>query len=380
MNRLVFLLPIFAFSLFAMPENKKIALLQTLNGDEAVKVEGIEMNMVRGELRKAISNQPGYQAFTRTDIDQLMKEYGFQNSGMVSDAQRKRLGEMSGADYLCVSTLTKSNTQFYLEAYLIDVSTGEISNPASQYGMLKDGTYANLFLLCQNLAKELISDIGLVIEEPNNIQLSSKQTLNHEYVDLALPSGTLWATCNVGASKPEEYGDYFAWGETIGYNSGKTNFTWSTYKYCKGSYDSITKYCTNNRFGTVDNIIVLDPSDDVATANWGEGWQTPTLEQCKELINSNYTTTIWSTQNGVYGRKIISKSNGNSIFLPAGNKDGTSYREEGSCGFYWLRSLYTSISSSGYGMRFDHKDFYIDSDSRMEGRSVRPVRVQRKVN
>ena len=167
MKRLLFLLLVLAFSLFAMSENKKVALLQTLNGDNTVKVEGIEMNMVRGELRKAISNQPGCQAFTRTDIDQLMKEYGFQNSGMVSDAQRKRLGEMSGADYLCVSTLTKSNTQFYLEAYLIDVSTGEISNPASQYGMLKDGSYANLFQLCQELARELIGNVGTRHEQNN---------------------------------------------------------------------------------------------------------------------------------------------------------------------------------------------------------------------
>lgn len=138
---------------------KKVALLETLNGDKRVQVEGIEMNMVRGELRKAISLQDGYRAFTRTDIDQLMKEYGFQNSGMVSDDQRKRLGDMSGADYICVSTLTKNSTQFYLEAYLIEVSTGEISNPATQFVILKDGTYADLFQLCQNLAKELIGDL-----------------------------------------------------------------------------------------------------------------------------------------------------------------------------------------------------------------------------
>ena len=146
--------------LFVTAQNKKVALLQTLNGDKSIQVKGIEMNMVRGELRKAISNQAGFQAFTRTDIDQLMKEHGFQGSGMVSDAQRKRLGEMSGADYICVSTLTKSNTQFYLEAYLIEVETGEISNPASQFGVLQGNTYANLFQLCQDLAKELISDVG----------------------------------------------------------------------------------------------------------------------------------------------------------------------------------------------------------------------------
>lgn len=157
MKKSIILVVLFLASTLALTaQTKKVALLETLNGDKAVQVKGIEMNMVRGELRKAISNQVGFQAFTRTDIDQLMKEHGFQNSGMVSDSQRKRLGEMSGADYICVSTLTKSDTEFYLEAYLIDIETGEISNPATQYGRLEGGTYANLFHICQDLSQELI--------------------------------------------------------------------------------------------------------------------------------------------------------------------------------------------------------------------------------
>ncbi len=178
---------------FLLAQNKKVALLETLNGDKSIQVKGIEMNMVRGELRKAISNQSGFQAFTRTDIDQLMKEHGFQNSGMVSDAQRKRLGEMSGADYICVSTLTKSDSQFYLEAYLIEVETGEISNPASQYGMLEGNTYANLFQLCQDLSKELTSYVG------GSSSASPTQSPTPKgYVDLGLPSGTLWKAINEG--------------------------------------------------------------------------------------------------------------------------------------------------------------------------------------
>lgn len=178
---------------FLLAQNKKVALLETLNGDKSIQVKGIEMNMVRGELRKAISNQAGFQAFTRTDIDQLMKEHGFQNSGMVSDAQRKRLGEMSGADYICVSTLTKSESQFYLEAYLIEVETGEISNPASQFGILRDGTYANLFQLCQDLSKELTSYVG------GSFSASpTKSPTPQEYVDMGLPSGTLWKAINEG--------------------------------------------------------------------------------------------------------------------------------------------------------------------------------------
>lgn len=115
-----------------------------------------------------------------------------------------------------------------------------------------------------------------------------------KYVDLGLPSGTLWATCNVGASKPEDYGECFAWGETTGYKNGKTNFDWSTYKYCKASNSTLTKYCNNSDYGNdgkTDSKKELDLSDDAAYVNWGADWRMPTEEQFKELINSSYTTT-----------------------------------------------------------------------------------------
>ena len=130
------------------------------------------------------------------------------------------------------------------------------------------------------------------------------------YVDLGLPSGTLWATCNIGANSPEEYGDYFAWGETEGYNSGKTSFNWLTYKWCKGSETTMTKYCGNSSYGYngfTDELTELDLEDDAAYVNWGPAWRMPSIEQCEELINSSYTTTDWTIQNGVYGRKITSK-------------------------------------------------------------------------
>jgi len=202
---------------------------------------------------------------------------------------------------------------------------------------------------------------------------------DHEWVDLGLPSGTLWATCNVGATKPEEYGDYFAWGETVGYNGGKTSFSWSTYKYCSGSSTTIWKYCTSSSYGTVDNKTELEPLDDAATANWGEAWQMPSIDQFRELINSSYTTTEWTTINGVYGRKITSKSNLKYVFLPAaGYRDEASLSSTGSYGGYWSRSLYTSSSRYAYYLYFSSGN--IDTDyygSRYFGRSVRPVRVQK---
>ena len=200
----------------------------------------------------------------------------------------------------------------------------------------------------------------------------------HEYVDLGLPSGTLWATMNVGAKKPEDFGDYFAWGETTGYNGGKTTFNWSTYKYCNGSKTTITKYCASSEYGTVDNKKLLEYADDAATVNWGEAWQMPTLDQYKELINSSYTTTEWTTLNGVSGMKITSKSNLKSIFLPAaGYRYETSLNSAGSYGHYWSRSLDTNYSCDGYVLYIYSSYPYVRNDGyRYYGQSVRPVRVQ----
>ena len=114
-------------------------------------------------------------------------------------------------------------------------------------------------------------------------------TVAHEYVDLGLPSGLLWATCNVGATSPEDYGDYFAWGET----QPKDTYEWSTYQYCNGSYNTLTKYCSNSSYGYngfTDNLTTLLPEDDAATANWGGNWRMPTKEEFQELYNNTTVT------------------------------------------------------------------------------------------
>ena len=198
---------------------------------------------------------------------------------------------------------------------------------------------------------------------------------DHDYVDLGLPSGTLWATCNVGASSPEEYGDYFAWGET----EPKNDYSWSTYKYCimGNAYTvTLTKYCTDSYYGTVDNKTELEPSDDAATVNWGSNWQMPSLEQFEELINSSYTTTTWTTMNGVSGYEITSKSNGNSIFLPAAGCRNNASLGSASYGYYWSRSLNTSCSRYACHLKFDSSDIRTGSSGR-DGQSVRPVRVKK---
>ena len=142
---------------------KKIALLEPRVGEGSTGVSGMEKAMVRGELRKSIVNHTGYEAFTRADIDKLMLEQDFQRTGLVSDDQIKEIGVMSGADYICVSTLNKTNTEFYLEAYLVNVETAQISNPASQYGELVGGKLGNMLPVCQALAQELLGTISPVV-------------------------------------------------------------------------------------------------------------------------------------------------------------------------------------------------------------------------
>lgn len=199
---------------------------------------------------------------------------------------------------------------------------------------------------------------------------------SHEYVDLGLPSGTLWATMNIGASKPEEYGDYFAWGETIGYNSGKTNFNWSTYKWCNGSEYTMIKYCTDSSYGNiVDDKTVLEPEDDAATVNLGSNWRIPTIGEFEEIIDSSYTTVEWTTMFGVNGRKISSKKNGNSIFLPAaGIRTDTNLYGAGSYVGYLSSSLDSSRSSGAQILYFNSSYIFVDGNFRFGGFGVRPVR------
>ena len=190
----------------------------------------------------------------------------------------------------------------------------------------------------------------------------------HEWVDLGLPSGTKWATCNVGASKPEEYGNYYAWGET----TPKDYYDWSTYKWCKGSATTLTKYNTRSSYGTVDNKTVLELADDAARANWGGAWRMPTDAEWTEL-RENCTWT-WTIKNGVNGYEVKSEANGNSIFLPAaGCRDGGDLYGAGGGGDYWSSSLYTGSPYSAWLVSFDSASVYRSYYNRYCGQSVRPV-------
>ena len=207
-----------------------------------------------------------------------------------------------------------------------------------------------------------------------------------EYVDLGLSVN--WATCNVGASRPEDYGDFYAWGEI----ETKNDYSWSTYQYSRGTYNSLTKYCLISSMGYegfTDEKITLEQDDDVAFMKWGGKWRTPSKQEFEELLNN--CIWEWATQNGINGYKIISNVQGYSncwIFLPASGrcaeyiKDWPSYfwSGAGSSGYYW-----TNNSFLGYDPFCLKFYYYIDGSTRLSlgehdkqgerfmGYSVRPV-------
>ena len=196
----------------------------------------------------------------------------------------------------------------------------------------------------------------------------------HVYVDLGLPSGLLWAICNVGADWPEAYGDYFAWGET----QPKDNYTWSNYQYCNGGegWNTLTKYCFDSSYGYngfTDNLITLLPEDDAATANWGSGWRMPTKEEWQELCD--HTTVTYSQRNGVPGR-LFTAANGNSLFLPAaGGRWDDELTNVNYYGYYLSSSLDTDYPSRAWIFNFyPAGSTNMCNSNRESGFSVRPVR------
>ena len=189
-------------------------------------------------------------------------------------------------------------------------------------------------------------------------------------IDLGLPSGLKWASFNLGANKPEEYGNYYAWGET----ELKSNYDWSTYRWCIGWYSMMTKYCHNADYGYdgfTDDKIILDPEDDVAHVHLGGTWRMPTSKEHDELRDN--CTWEWTTQNGVNGR-LVTGPNGNSIFLPAaGCRNNTDLIGVGSHGLYWSSSLDMGYPDLAYRLLFISDLVERTSDFRDYGRSIRPV-------
>lgn len=196
----------------------------------------------------------------------------------------------------------------------------------------------------------------------------------HDCVDLGLPSGLLWATCNLGANSPEDCGDYYAWGET----DAKELYDWKSYPYAcfvNGRY-VLTKYCTDSTCGydgRVDGLTVLEAADDAARVNWGTDWRMATGEEWEELYRN--TVCTWTTLNGVDGR-LLTGRNGNSLFLPA-----TGFRLDGELictglGIYWTSSLQTDSQVSAWSFHFQDENCHVcGTYERSRGQVVRAVRA-----
>ncbi|MCQ2196744.1 MAG: hypothetical protein MJZ60_04385 [Bacteroidaceae bacterium] len=228
------------------------------------------------------------------------------------------------------------------------------------------------------------------------------EKLSHAYVDLGLPGGVKWATCNVGAENPEDAGLFFAWGEVDGFDPNDASntrvFSWSSYKWMTAGQSSqsyCTKYtCQDGKTTsswyskgvyvgsvvngkTYTNQTVLLPEDDAATQSWGDDWCIPTPQQFADLVNATYTTTSYEAQNGVMGLKITSKSNGNSIFLPApGFRYNSGTMLKGTYGGYWSSQISASASYNATSFVFGQST-PVDAkntDYRYYGQSIRPVR------
>ncbi len=212
----------------------------------------------------------------------------------------------------------------------------------------------------------------------------------HDYVDLGLTSGTRWATANVGAKTPQDYGNYYAWGET----TTKETYNWSTYKY--GTYNDDKDYSTLTKYNLSDNKTTLDLSDDAAYVNWGGNWRMPTKAQQGELIKQCYW--VWTeSYNGsdvkgyiVYKAKTSSdkgvkiyegetpsssyKLSDAHIFLPAAScRNNGGLGSAGSGGDYWSSSLDTSYPNRAWDFYFDSDDVVIYDHYRYYGFTVRAV-------
>lgn len=257
--------------------------------------------------------------------------------------------------------------KYFLIALLI--ASGSLTTEAqiSKFDLNDDGklTVADITVL----VNAIMSGVG---ETPSNVVA----------VDLGLPSGTLWANMNVGATSPLDDGLYFAYGETTGYTSDTSDghvFNWANYKYCNGTNNSIWKYCTTSKCGAVDDKTTLEPKDDAAHENWGDGWRIPTKVEMQELIDNTHKNVY--RNKGVWVLQLSSVKNGKMIELPlSGNRYNSKISNQGTAARYWTSTvrLTTDGNTEAYTL-WARQDGTVDNlessgGPRCYGYSIRAVR------
>lgn len=228
----------------------------------------------------------------------------------------------------------------------------------------------------------VVCTMGFVL--PEGEQTGNGSYNGHEYVDLGLPSGTLWATCNVGAGTPEAAGYYFAWGETQPkpkYSAQNCKYSYydnNKYRYYqeRGISAKEYEYYSYSKYSNSDNLTILQPYDDAASVQWGNGWRTPTYNEWNELMA--YCTMTLSYRNEVFGM-LVTAPNGNSLFFPAsGYRDINDLYNMGENGCYWSSSLDADTPNYGYSFLYGTSGRYsMRQSDRYIGQSVRAVRSSR---
>ena len=227
-----------------------------------------------------------------------------------------------------------------------------------------------LLFACVFICSSCIKDpeFSLVSSEPNN----TTNLTTAAWVDLGLPSGLLWYYANLGATTPEGFGNYYAWGEV----QPKSEYSFDTYTYGDLDLERITytlyKYNSSVDYGTVDNKTILESADDAASAMFGTGARIPTKTEWQELLDN--TEVEWTTVNNVKGRKFTA-ANGNSLFLPAaGYQCGSELYDADKRGHYWSSSLDENFPTFAWRIGFGSDYQRVLSDGREVGFSVRAVR------
>lgn len=301
-----------------------------------------------GDSKTAVSTDMNYTFAALEDVSLLAKfkacpivsisnsEYGKASFANSSD---KKMIVFSGTDVTLVATPDKG---YELYGWFVDDSETPVSTELSY-------TFA--------------------VNKNVKVFAEFRRTLNgHEYVDLGLPSGLKWATCNVGAESPEKCGAFYAWGEI----EEKDDYSWMTYKYYDNTYNHVTKYCVYERYGLVDGKKTLELEDDAANAKWGGIWRMPTYDEQEELRRK--CTWEWTVLNDVAGYKVTGP-NGNSIFLPVtGYKNDDDIFNAATGGYYWSSSLLNEGSSRASYLLFDNEEYEKgDFARRYSGRNIRPV-------
>ena len=305
--------------------------------------------------------QQGDELFAQAQYEKAAKKYAaaIEVSGASSSLQTKKENSSK-----CASLLSRAKA-----------AEESASTPAGYENASK--LYSDLFVIhalqtYKNKANTLKQKANAIIAQQKKTERERAKTYvnGHRAVDMGL--SVRWADCNVGASTPDDAGNYYAWGET----TTKASYNRHTYKFCSNS-TWVLKYCTMSDYGNVDNKLVLDYQDDAASANWGERWSTPTKEQWEELANSSKCTWEWMTTMRVPGYRVTSKITGNSIFIPTTGYLTPAGYQHGEMGLYWTSSLYPNIWKKSYcaAYRFDIRQtaFDIGRDNRINGRPIRAV-------